>query len=229
MIGKTMTTMLRAAAMAAVALTAAATTASAADRLTLAMPGVPPVFGAVVAYVGKDAGIFAKYDLDVTVKAMESGAAAANFAGRGGGFSGELSFQPFGYGQVNLRVANVLVGLVPIIGWPAILGQTLGVLIANLPVWDPLGPIDMVNVVPTFIFSWLTWRLRNKSVFLGLAVYSVVLGVSVSLALNYAFGLPLEVEIPYVTAGIFIATALLGYALYRAVSRLGVLQRRFNR
>jgi hypothetical protein len=53
------------------------------------------------------------------------------------------------------------------------------------------------------------------------------LGISVSFALNYAFGLPLLVEIPQVTAGIFLATAVLGYLLYKAVKRLGVLQRRF--
>jgi NitT/TauT family transport system substrate-binding protein len=54
------------------------TTAShAADQLTFATPGVPAVFGGVVAFVGKDAGIFSKYGLDVTVKPMDSGAAAA--------------------------------------------------------------------------------------------------------------------------------------------------------
>jgi hypothetical protein len=53
------------------------------------------------------------------------------------------------------------------------------------------------------------------------------LGITVSYALNYAFNLPLIIEIPQVTAGIFIATAILGYVLYKSVKRLGVLQRRF--
>jgi uncharacterized membrane protein len=137
-------------------------------------------------------------------------------------------FSPISYGVVNLRVANVLVGLVPIIGWPAILGQALGVFIANQPaLGDPLGPIDLINVIPSFLFSFVLWKLRNKSVFLGLTIYSVALGLTVSYALHYAFNLPLLVEIPQVTLGIFVATALLGYAMYRAVQRLGVLQRRF--
>jgi uncharacterized membrane protein len=137
-------------------------------------------------------------------------------------------FSPISYGVINLRVANVLVGLVPIIGWPAILGQALGVFIANQPaLGDPLGPIDLINVVPSFLFSFVLWKLRNRSVFLGLTIYSVALGVTVSYALHYAFNLPLLVEIPQVTLGIFVATALLGYAMYRAVERLGVLQRRF--
>lgn len=139
-----------------------------------------------------------------------------------------VAFQPFGYGEVNLRVANILIGLVPLIGWPAILGQALGVLIANSPGLDPLGPIDLVNVIPSFVFACVIWKLRNKSVFLGLTLYSIALGISVSLVLNYAVNLPLEVGIPYVTIGIFLATAVLGYTLYKAVKRLGVLQRRFT-
>lgn len=140
-----------------------------------------------------------------------------------------VAFSPISYGVVNLRVANVLMGLVPLMGWPAIIGQVLGVFIANQPgLGDPLGPIDLINVVPSFVFAWLLWKLRKKSVFLGLTLYSIALGISVSYALSYAFNLPLVVEIPQVTAGIFLATAVLGYVLYKAVHKLGVLQRRFG-
>ncbi len=139
-----------------------------------------------------------------------------------------LTFSPISYGAVNLRIANILVGLIPLIGWPAVLGQTLGVLIANQPaLGDPLGPIDLINVIPSFLFSLLLWKLRSKSVFLGLTLYSIALGMTVSYALNYAFNLPLLVEIPQVTAGIFVATAVLGYLFFKSVERLGVLQRRF--
>ncbi len=147
-----------------------------------------------------------------------------------------LAFSPISYGVINLRLANVLIGLVPIIGWPAVIGQALGVFIANQPLLgDPLGPIDLINVIPSFVFSWLLWKLRKKSVFLGLTLYSVALGISVSFALSYAFNLPLLTFwsgqgpglIPTVTTGIFLTTAVLGYILYKAVNRLGVLQRRF--
>jgi uncharacterized membrane protein len=140
-----------------------------------------------------------------------------------------LAFSPISYGVINLRVANILIGLIPLIGWPAILGQALGVFISNQSaLGDTLGPIDLINVIPSFVFSWVLWKLRNKSVFLGLTLYSVALGISVSYALNYAFNLPLVVEIPQVTTGIFIATAVLGYLLYKTVYRSGILQRRFG-
>ncbi|MDA0239726.1 MAG: ABC transporter substrate-binding protein [Proteobacteria bacterium] len=46
-------------------------------KLTIALPGVPPIFGAVYAYVARDAGLYKKYGLDVTLKAMNSGVGAA--------------------------------------------------------------------------------------------------------------------------------------------------------
>ena len=140
-----------------------------------------------------------------------------------------LLFSPVSYGVINLRVANILMGLVPLIGWPAIIGQGLGVFIANQPAFgDPLGPIDLINVVPSITFAWLLWRLRKRSVFLGLTLYSAALGLTVSYALNYAFNLPLVVEIPQVTAGIFIATTVFGYLLYKAIQKTGIIQRRFG-
>jgi len=139
-----------------------------------------------------------------------------------------LAFNPISYGAINLRVANILIGLIPLIGWPGIFGQALGVFIANQPaLGDPLGPIDLINAVPSFVFSFVLWKLRNTSVLLGLTLYSVALGITVSYALNYAFNLPLLVEIPQVTLGIFVATTVLGYIVYKSVKRLGVLQRRF--
>jgi len=139
-----------------------------------------------------------------------------------------LAFGQVSYGVVNLRVANVLVGLIPLIGWPAILGQTLGVLIGNT--FSTLGPIDLINVVPSFVFSWVLWKVRKTSVFLGLALYSLALGVTVSIALSYVGFLtsPWYLGFVYVLAGIFVMTAVLGYTFYRAVEKLGLLQRRYG-
>ena len=53
-------------------------TASAEDqKLTIALPGVPPIFGAVFAYVAQDAGLYKKYGLDVDLRPMNSGVGAA--------------------------------------------------------------------------------------------------------------------------------------------------------
>jgi len=56
---------------------AAPTMGQAADKMTFALPGIPPVYAGVMAYVARDAGFYKKYDLDVTLKPMNSGVAAA--------------------------------------------------------------------------------------------------------------------------------------------------------
>jgi NitT/TauT family transport system substrate-binding protein len=80
--------------IAALALALAALPASAADKITVAVPAIPPVFGGVVAYVAKEVGIFQKYDLDAEVKPFDSGAAAAN-AVNAGSVDWSLSPTPF--------------------------------------------------------------------------------------------------------------------------------------
>jgi uncharacterized membrane protein len=135
-------------------------------------------------------------------------------------------FQPVSYAQFQLRIANVLVGLIPLMGWAGIVGQTAGVFISNIS--SPLGPVDMLNAIPTMLFSIIIWKIRRVSVLLGFLLYSVGLGASVSVSLNYAVGLPWFVTMPYVSASIFFVTGVFGYILYYSVKRLGVLQRYFG-
>jgi NitT/TauT family transport system substrate-binding protein len=55
----------------------APTSAQAADKFTIGVPGVPPVFISAIVYTAKDGGFYKKYGLDVTVKPFDSGVAAA--------------------------------------------------------------------------------------------------------------------------------------------------------
>lgn len=52
-------------------------TATAADKLSIAVPGVPPVFSTVLIYTAKHGGFYEKYGLDVTIRPFRSGVAAA--------------------------------------------------------------------------------------------------------------------------------------------------------
>ena len=52
-------------------------TAAAEEKFVLAVPGIPPVFLAVLPYVAEKAGFFRKYGLEVEVKPFDTGAAAA--------------------------------------------------------------------------------------------------------------------------------------------------------
>jgi NitT/TauT family transport system substrate-binding protein len=57
--------------------------AAEAPKLTLAVPGIPPVFQTVLAYVADKEGFFKKYDVDVTVRAFATGVAAARAVAAG--------------------------------------------------------------------------------------------------------------------------------------------------
>jgi NitT/TauT family transport system substrate-binding protein len=55
-----------------------ATSVQAADKFTIGVPGVPPVFISALVYTAKDAGFYKKYGVDVAIKPFNSGVAAAN-------------------------------------------------------------------------------------------------------------------------------------------------------
>ena len=133
---------------------------------------------------------------------------------------------PISYREIQLRIADALLGLVPLMGWAGIVGHSVGVFISNIP--SPLGAIDILNAIPSFIFAWLVWKLRKISVFLGLTIYSIALGLSVGWTLHYAFNIPLQITIAYASIGIFLSTAVGGYILYKTVKKLKILQRWFG-
>lgn len=54
------------------------------ERLTMAVPGVPPVFSGLVAFVAREQGFFKKHGVDVEVRPFDSGAAAAQAVVAGG-------------------------------------------------------------------------------------------------------------------------------------------------
>ncbi|HVI24138.1 MAG: ABC transporter substrate-binding protein [Myxococcales bacterium] len=84
-----------------------------AEKLTLAMPGVPPVFGSVVTYVAKEEGFFKKHGVDVEVRNFDSGAAAAQ-AVVAGSIDASLSPTPV----IVRMISNAGVDLVSFYGMP---------------------------------------------------------------------------------------------------------------
>jgi len=119
---------------------------------------------------------------------------------------------PISFLQFQVGVANALIGLVPLLGMPAVCGLTLGIFLANLN--SPLGWIDLLSPVSSSIGLLAVHKLRNVSAFLSLTVYSILLGTWVAFMLWYALGLSYLPVLLYVTAGIWIAAAVLGYLAY---------------
>ena len=86
-------------------------TAQSAEKLSIAVPGVPPVFSTVMIYTAKGAGFYKKYGLDVTIKPFNSGVAAAKAVVSG---AVDLSLSPTA--PVSRMVSNAGVPLVALQG-----------------------------------------------------------------------------------------------------------------
>ncbi|MGB9728901.1 MAG: QueT transporter family protein [Thermoprotei archaeon] len=124
-------------------------------------------------------------------------------------------FHPISFEAVQIRIANALIGTVPVLGWPAIVGITLGVFIGNIT--SPLGPIDLLSSIPSFVGCYIIYKLRNTSVLLGLTIYTLMLSFWVGFMLWYVLGLPYIITVTYLLIGIGISTIFLGYIVYKAL------------
>lgn len=100
-----------AAALALAAMGVPAQPAAAADKMTIAVPGVPPVFAGVVFYVAKEAGFYKKHGLDVTIKPFNSGVAAAKAV-----VSGKVDASLSPTAPVAVIASNAGIGLVALQG-----------------------------------------------------------------------------------------------------------------
>lgn len=84
-----------------------------ADKITFAPPGIPPIFGSIIAFVAQDQGFFKKFGADVELRKFDNGTAASR-AVVAGDIDTSMSPTPLFIGQV----ANAGVPLVAIYGFP---------------------------------------------------------------------------------------------------------------
>jgi len=137
---------------------------------------------------------------------------------------------PISFGPVQLRVADVLIPLVALFGWPVVGGVTVGCLIGNAYFW--LGPIDVfVGPIANFIAATAILLLR-KNRLLACIVGALPIGVIVGSYLWLFFPtpevlgfLPVWVAmIVSITISSLIAIGGIGYLLLTALSSPSVLK-----
>jgi uncharacterized membrane protein len=130
-----------------------------------------------------------------------------------------------------VRVADALLPLGILFGWPAVLGLSLGAFVANI--FGGLGPIDIVGgSIANLIAGYVAWRVAaggsrwRVPVAIGLQI--VIVTVIVGTYLSYIFALPLEIAWFGVLLGSIVAVGFLGSLLLRALSveRIVTLLRR---
>ncbi len=132
------------------------------------------------------------------------------------------------YGPLQVRLADALLAIVPLLGLTGVLGHTFGVFVANL--FSPAGPIDLLNTIPSFMMAFIVYYVYTKTnndftVIASCTAYSTVLGITVGWMLSFLYGYPLLITIAYVILGNFIASVLLGWPLFKFLKRTGVLHK----
>ncbi|KYH42442.1 MAG: hypothetical protein AYL33_002560 [Candidatus Bathyarchaeota archaeon B63] len=143
-----------------------------------------------------------------------------------------VSLAPVSFGPVQLRIADCLLPLAAIFGWPVIFGATVGCLIGNFAggiiAFGAANPIDVVfGSIANLIATYVIYALRRRRL-LGCILASVIIGLIVGGYL-WLFVPPPDIAglalpawaatVISVTISSLIAIAFLGYSLLLALSR----------
>jgi uncharacterized membrane protein len=131
-------------------------------------------------------------------------------------FLAPMSFQLF-----QVRIADALLPLAMLFGWPAVIGLTLGAFVANF--FGGLGPVDMIggaaaNFIATFLAWHVTRNLRTSKVMVGVAIEILTVTVIVGSYLSYLLGMPIQVAWLGLLLGSVVAIGALGSMLLIALS-----------
>jgi uncharacterized membrane protein len=134
---------------------------------------------------------------------------------------GVFSLEAISFQLFQVRVADALLPLAILFGWPAVIGLTLGAFVGNI--FGGLGPIDMIGgSLANFLATYLAWVIaRNKGKswkLVGVIVEIVMVTVIVGSYLSYLFNQPLLITWLGVILGSIVAIGVLGSALLFALS-----------
>ena len=123
---------------------------------------------------------------------------------------------------LNIRVVNILRGVVPFFGWPAIMGLSLGVIISNLI--SPLGPIDLLSAAVVFASLSLAYIISKRFLIVCFVPVWLSLSAWVSFMISFVGGVDYMTMFLIITPQIFISDYILptalAYALKKAYKRI---------
>ena len=139
---------------------------------------------------------------------------------------------PISFGPIQLRVADCLIPLAALFGWPAITGVTVGCFVGNAYFW--LGPQDVIfGTLANLIAATIVYLLRKRQL-MACTVGALPIGVIVGGYLWLFFGFEADIfglQLPAVVAMItsvtlstIIAMSGIGYALLKTLSSSSVVQ-----
>jgi uncharacterized membrane protein len=142
-----------------------------------------------------------------------------------------LVLAPISYGPIQLRVADCLIPLAALFGWPVIAGVTIGCFLGNTYFW--IGPQDVIlGTIANLIAATIIFMLRKRQ-FTACVVGSLPIGFIVGSYLWLFFGFEADIfglQLPVwgamiasITISTLIAMAGIGYVILKTLSSSNVI------
>lgn len=135
-----------------------------------------------------------------------------------------LLLAPISFSTYQIRLADALLPLSIIFGFPAVIGVTLGTILANFT--SPFGVIDILGgTIANFLAAFTAWKIGCKafhgSWIIAILVENLIVTIIVGTYLSILIEIPIEISLSGVFIGSFIAMNIFGYILLKVVkSRL---------
>jgi len=144
-----------------------------------------------------------------------------------------IGFAPISNLPIQVRVADALMPLAILLGWPAILGLGIGTVVGNFAADSITGfpsasiGLDivggsLVNLLAGFL-AWRigqrSWRIRNRNAswFIATIVETALISVVVGGYLSAVFSIPLNLSILGILAGEILAINIGGFVLLNII------------
>jgi uncharacterized membrane protein len=135
---------------------------------------------------------------------------------------GVVALAPISFQVFQVRVADALLPLAILFGWPAILGFSIGAIIANF--FGGLGIVDIVGgSVANFAATYIAWKIGQRHIrgswIVAIASEIFLIAAIVGSYLSYLFEMPVEIGVSGVLLGSIVSTGVLGTVLLLVMSR----------
>ena len=140
---------------------------------------------------------------------------------------GVVALAPISFQVFQVRVADALLPLAILFGWPAILGFSGGAFIANF--FGGLGFVDILGgSAANFLATYIAWKIGRRNIkgawLVATASEILLVTAIVGSYLSYLFQMPLEVGLTGIFLGSLVATGILGSILLLVISRPMITQ-----
>lgn len=127
-----------------------------------------------------------------------------------------VSLGDFSYSWIQVRISESLTPLPFLLGFPSVVGLTLGCLIANI--FSPVGLVDIIfGPVATLIAAILSWKIHFGRKIIACIYPIIVNALVVSAYVSLFYSVPYTSTVFTISVGEAIAVVLVGYPLLAVI------------